>query len=104
MTSAGPVGSLDVALAHAGKLLAANPALAEEQAAEILKVAPGHPPALLLLGEGRRRRGDAEGACSVLAPLCRAQPRWAAAHFELALALAASGHSEAATAALRRAT
>jgi tetratricopeptide (TPR) repeat protein len=104
MTSAGPVGSLDVALAHAGKLLAANPALAEEQAAEILKVAPGHPPALLLLGEARRRRGDAAGARSVLATLCRAQPRWAAAHFELALALGASGHSEAATAALRRAT
>jgi len=45
-----PVGSLDVALAHATRLMQSNPELAAEQASEILKVVPGHPVASLLLG------------------------------------------------------
>jgi len=44
-----PVGSLDVALGHATRLLRKNPLLAAEQAAEILKVVPGHPRARLVL-------------------------------------------------------
>ena len=44
-----PVGSLEVALSHATRLLSSQPALAAEQAAEILKVVPGHPGALLML-------------------------------------------------------
>jgi cytochrome c-type biogenesis protein CcmH/NrfG len=56
------VGTLEVALAHAQRLLASNPAAAETQAREILKVAPEHPQALRLLGAALRRQGDAEGA------------------------------------------
>lgn len=41
--AAEPVGSVDVALGHAGRLLDRDPALAAEQATEILKVVPGHP-------------------------------------------------------------
>ena len=47
-----PVGTLDVALAHAEKLLADQPRLAAEQATEILAAVPGHPAATLLLGHG----------------------------------------------------
>jgi predicted Zn-dependent protease len=43
-----PVGTLEVALAHAGRLLVAQPALAAAQATEILRVVPGHPAAVLL--------------------------------------------------------
>ena len=38
--AAEPVGSVDAALAHAVRLLEREPALAAEQAAEILKAAP----------------------------------------------------------------
>ena len=51
--AADPVGSVDVALAHAGRLLERSPSLAAEQAAEILKVLPGNPSALLILGIAR---------------------------------------------------
>ena len=98
-----PSGSLAVALAHASKLLASNPALAAEQAEEILKVVPGHPPASLILAQAYRARGELAGALGVLESLVAAQPNWAAAHYELGLARSASGHGEAAIEALRRA-
>ena len=44
-TSTEPTGTLATALAHAGKLLAARPDGAAEQAREILKVIPGQPQA-----------------------------------------------------------
>ncbi|MFI4975764.1 MAG: sulfotransferase [Caulobacterales bacterium] len=63
MTSAGaiaePQGDLAVAFAHARRLLNRDPALAEEQAQEILKVVPGHPETLQLLAEARRLQGAA---------------------------------------------
>src|SRR5438874_441328 len=96
------VGSVDVALAHAGRLLERDPALAAEQASEILKVAPGHPGATLILGIARRTGGDPTVALAVLEPLAMSQPRWAAAHYELGLTLGALGRSEEAVAALRR--
>lgn len=98
-----PVGSVDVALNHAARLLATQPALAAEQAAEILKVVPGHPLALLLLGAARRTCGDAAAAAQLLAPLTVSQPNWAAPHYEYGLALGALGEGERAIAALRRA-
>jgi predicted Zn-dependent protease len=101
--SSGPVGSLDVALNHANRLLATQPALAAEQAAEILKVAPAHPLATLLLGVARRACGDAPAALAILEPLTVAQPQWAAAHYELAVTLGACGQGERAIVALRRA-
>ena len=98
-----PVGTLDVALAHTTRLLESNPALAAEQATEILRAVPNHPMAILLLGMARRNAGDTPGAIAVLQPLAAAQPNSAATHYELGLALAGMGQGDAAVAALRRA-
>ncbi len=98
-----PVGSVEVALAHATRLLESNPILAAEQASEILKAIPAHPPATLLLGVARRIGGDASAAADVLEPLATMHPQWALAHYELALAQSALGRGAAAVAALQRA-
>jgi tetratricopeptide (TPR) repeat protein len=98
-----PTGTIDTALAHAQRLLKSNPALAAEQAGEILKVAPDHPVALLLLGSARRLEGDGAAALAVLQPLAMTQSNWAAAHYELGLVLGDLGQAQAALAALRRA-
>ena len=98
-----PVGSVEVALTHTTRLLANRPALAAEQAQEILKVAPGHPLATLLLGAARRACGDAAAAAQILAPLAAAQAQSAPTHYEYALALADLGQGEAAISELRRA-
>jgi tetratricopeptide (TPR) repeat protein len=98
-----PSGTLSTALAHASRLLAVNPAMAEEQSREILKVIPGQPQALLVLGVALRNKGDAAAAREILEPLAASQPKAAAAQYELGLALADLGESEAAIAALTRA-
>jgi tetratricopeptide (TPR) repeat protein len=98
-----PVGTLEVALAHAAKLLETDPALAAEQAREILKVVPAHPVATIILGASHRARADAAAALEILEPLARAHPNWSSVHFELGLALGAAGRSADAVAALRRA-
>ena len=100
-STAEPVGTIDVALGHATRLMQSNPVLAAEQASEILKVAPGHPPATLLLATAQRLSGKTDDALRVLEQLTRAQPNWAAAHYELALAQISAG--KPAVAALRRA-
>jgi predicted Zn-dependent protease len=100
--AAEPVGSVDVALAHAARLLEREPALAAEQAHEILRVAPGHPNAALILGVARLKTGDAAAALAVLAALAEHQPRSAATQYELGLTLSALGRGEEALAALRR--
>ena len=69
-----PTATLETALAHAVRLLDSEPALAAEQASEILRVLPGHPTALLVLGASRTARGDAAGALEILEPLAAAQP------------------------------
>jgi len=97
------VGSIDLALAHTRRLLARDPRLAAEQAAEILKVVPAHPLATLLLGAARRLTGEPQAAVSVLESLAVAQPNWADAHYELGLARAEAGQREASIAALTRA-
>ncbi|HEY5718747.1 MAG TPA: sulfotransferase [Gammaproteobacteria bacterium] len=97
------VGTLEVALAHARRLLDTDPALAAEQATEILRAVPDHPVATLLLGVARRLGGDAPAALAVLRPLAGRQPDSAAAHYELGLTLGAARQGEAAVAALRRA-
>jgi tetratricopeptide (TPR) repeat protein len=98
-----PVGTLEAALAHTQRLMASEPRLAAEQATEILKVAPGHPLATLLLGVAHRRSRDPAASQAVLEPLAQAQPKWAAAHYELGLTLGAQRNGEGAVAALRRA-
>jgi tetratricopeptide (TPR) repeat protein len=98
-----PVGTLEVALAHAGRLLATDPGKAAEQADEILKVVPDHPVATLVLGSARRSCGNIAAAQAILEPLVEKQPNWAAAHYELGLARAGAGQRDAAIVALRRA-
>ncbi len=103
-TASEPVGTLDVALAHAARLLETQPQLASEQASEILKAVPGHPPARLILGIARRIVGEFAAALEVLEPLAREQSRWSAAQLELGIALGDAGRGSEAIAALRRAT
>jgi len=101
--SAEPLGTLEVALEHARRLLRSDLASAAEQAAEILRVVPDQPMATLILGIARRECGEVKGALEVLEPLAGRAPSWAAAHYELGLALGANGQGEAAIAALERA-
>ena len=98
-----PVGSIEVALAHATRLLDSSPVLAAEQAGEILKARPAHPLATLLLGVARRTGGDAAAASDVLNTLVAVHPQWALAHYELALALSGLQRNAAAISALQRA-
>jgi cytochrome c-type biogenesis protein CcmH/NrfG len=58
MAVAEQAGSLATALAHARRLLGADPALAIEQASEILKVMPGQPDAQRLLSAAYRALAD----------------------------------------------
>ena len=102
-TAAEPVGTLDTALAHATRLLEAQPGLAAEQASEILKVAPGHPHARLLLGAAQRLNGDSTAAVETLTELACEQPNSAATHIELGVALGQVGRAADAVTALRRA-
>jgi predicted Zn-dependent protease len=98
-----PVGTLDVALAHAARLLARDPRLAAEQALEVLKVTPGHPHARLILGAARRIAGQTQAALEWLVPLAREQPEAAPVHLELGAALGEAGRASEAVASLRRA-
>ena len=98
-----PVGTLEVALAHAEKLLLSQPGLAAEQAREILGAVPNHPAATLLLAMARRRSNEVADALRILEPLAASQPRWAVAQRELGLALGDAGRGDEAVAALRRA-
>ncbi|TLY82892.1 MAG: tetratricopeptide repeat protein [Gammaproteobacteria bacterium] len=97
------MGSLDSALAHALDLIDGQPALALEQATEILKTVSGHPIATLVVGMAQRRLGDPAVALDTLEPLVRSQPQAGAVHFECGLALADAGQGEAAVGLLRRA-
>jgi predicted Zn-dependent protease len=101
-SAAEPVGTLEVALAHAARLLDSNPAQAAEQAAEILAVAANHPIARLVLGTARQRVGDAAGALHVLEPLAREQPNAAAVHLALGIAQSEVGRVADGIASLRR--
>ena len=102
-SAADPSGTVETALAHAGRLLADNPAMALEQAQEILKVAPNHPVATLLMGKAQRGLGDLETSVRTLRALADGQHQWAAAHYELGCSLGEEGQHEPAVRALRRA-
>lgn len=104
MTSgAEALGTVDVALAHARRLLDDQPALAAEQAREILQAVPRHPPATLVLATALRRTHRPQESIDLLQPLVAAEPRWALAQRELGLALGDAGRGEDAVVALRAA-
>ena len=98
-----PTGTIAAALQNAARLLDREPLLAAEQAVEILKVAPAHPGATLLLGSARRGAGNPAAALAVLQPLVATHPTWAAAHYELGLTLSHLECHDDALNALRRA-
>ncbi|WP_421935110.1 sulfotransferase [Phenylobacterium sp.] len=84
-------------------MLAARPDLAEVQAREILTVAPGHPEAVLLLGQAVGGQGRLGEALALLEPLAASQPRWSMAHLELGRARGEAGDGSGALAALQTA-
>jgi tetratricopeptide (TPR) repeat protein len=91
-----PVGTLEVALAHTARLLAANPALAEEQAREILKAIPGQREASLLRARAQAAMGEPAAAAATLRRLTEANPNDAEAWRALADLLHRSGETVAA--------
>jgi predicted Zn-dependent protease len=99
-----PVGTLDIALGHAARLLEKDAVLAAEQAGEILNAVPGHPHARLILGAAHRITGHESSALDVLESLVREYPRLVPALLELSMAQAAAGRLMEAIASLRRAT
>jgi tetratricopeptide (TPR) repeat protein len=86
-------GTLTVALAHGFSLLAKDPQLAIEQAAEILRIFPREAEAHALLGAARRRLGDHAGAIAALNAATKLSPFSAEAILERGLAEAAAGES-----------
>ncbi len=97
------IGSLAVALAHTQRLLEREPAMAIVQAREILKSAPGHPHARLLIATGQRLTGNIDAALDTLEALAREQPQSAAVQLELGGVLGEQGRAAEAVTALRRA-
>jgi tetratricopeptide (TPR) repeat protein len=95
--------SLEVALAHAARLLEAEPGLAEEQAREILRAVGGNPRALHVLATAQARQGKDQAAVDILVPLAGSHPRWAQVHAELGAALTRLGRFDQAVEALRQA-
>lgn len=69
MSASDHTGSVSTALAHTWRLMRSDPALAAEQAAEVLKVASDNPDAHFALGMARAACGDHDGA---IQPLRRA--------------------------------
>lgn len=96
-------GTLQQALQHTAHLLERQPALAAEQATEILKAVPDHPAALQLLAAAHAAQGDTQAALDILLPLARAQPAWALVHRDLGVALGKAGRHQEAVDALHKA-
>jgi tetratricopeptide (TPR) repeat protein len=97
-----PTGTLEVAMQHATKLLAAKPALAAEQAREILKVVPTHAPAAFLLARASARIGRGDEAIEALRRTVQLQPDHPEAWRLLADHLMATGDAEGADTAYLR--
>jgi tetratricopeptide (TPR) repeat protein len=97
----GPTVTLDAALAHATRLLDTDPALAGEQAAEVLRVVAGHPVAELIHAAALTACDRAGESLPILEALARSQPRSPRTRLELGLALARLGRGEEAVAVLR---
>jgi tetratricopeptide (TPR) repeat protein len=101
-TRAEPVGTLEVALAHASRLLAVKPAVAAEQACEILKVVPRQPQALVILGLARAIAGDVDGSIDALTRAVSQRQDLPDAWLTLADQLRIRGDAEAADRAYAR--
>ena len=93
------VGSLETALAQAGRLLEARSALAVRQCEEILAAVPGQPDAMRLMARAQWAAGDVDAALSTLRRRVSADKRDAAAWRLLADVLQAAGDAPGADAA-----
>ncbi|MFP5455372.1 MAG: tetratricopeptide repeat protein, partial [Alphaproteobacteria bacterium] len=83
-------------------MLGDAPAMAAEQAREILKVIPRQPDALMLLAQACQRAGDPEGALSAAHRLVALAPNHAPAWRMIAELHRAAGDDAAAQAATAR--
>jgi tetratricopeptide (TPR) repeat protein len=92
---------LNTVVTHAAKLLRQDPALAREQAEEILRLYPDQAAALQILGASYRLEGDPGRALSILDPLSKRITDSADLLHELGLALGAVGRGDEAIVALR---
>ncbi len=101
-TASEPLGTLATALAHATRLLAADPSLAEVQSREILRVVPGHPEALWLLGAALRGQGRGPEAIAALRQATTLDPARPEAWRDLADELILAGDAAGADAAYAR--
>src|SRR5262245_45545471 len=101
-TPAEPTGTLEVALAHAARLLERDPALAVEQAREILKVVPNHASAHFLLADALGRTGQGDAAIVALRRTVELQPEHPEAWRLLGDHLTAVGDTDTADAAYAR--
>ena len=105
---ADPTGNLEIALAHARRLLDAQPDLALDQAREILRVVPGNAAALLIAGAAHRRKGEGELATAAFRAATAADPgsaeAWRALGDQLHLVEDQKGGDAAYLAALRAST
>jgi tetratricopeptide (TPR) repeat protein len=97
-----PVGTIEVALKHTARLLERNPTMAVEQAAEILKVAPGNAVATLMYGVALGAAGRGEDAVSALRRAVQLDPNLPGAWHALGDHLAAIGDADGADAAYAR--
>jgi len=95
--------SLRQTLNHAAQLLKENPLLAEKQVREILRVHPGDPNAVVLLGACQRLAGQADQSLKTLEPAVTSQPDFGIGQLELGLTLQALGKTRQAQLALERA-
>jgi tetratricopeptide (TPR) repeat protein len=96
------LSGLETALTNANRLLTVDPRLAEEQAAEILKVIPNQPNALILQALANGQMNQWQVSVELLRKLTVLQPKWAAAFMELGLALRQLGLGNQAVTALKR--
>jgi tetratricopeptide (TPR) repeat protein len=96
-------GDLQTALQHAVALLQQDPAMAAEQAREVLEVYPEAEAAQQVLGTAWRLQGDPRRAIAILEPLAKRHPESADVLHEFGLALGAAGRGDDAIEVLEQA-
>ena len=94
---------LSTALEQAYQSVESDPDEAARGAKAILRAAPRHPAATLILARAHRGKGAAAKACSLLTPLAKADPGNAMVQYELGECLAVLGRTEQAIVTFRRA-
>ena len=91
-----PSATLAQSLAHASRLLHRSPALALEQAEEILRVVGPHPQARLIQVQAMEACGQRNAAVAMLEAWVQQAPAWGPAQVELGLMLGRAGRGAAA--------